>query len=335
MNIKQAKQIPIQMLVAKFGGREASQKGGEIWFFSPFRPEERTPSFKVNLKLNTWYDFGFGKGGSNIDFLIDLNNWDRKDSQAVKRALEIIGSYSAEEVNESTLPTVSYSSSVEADDKPRFSLIRKPSKIWMDSLCVEIAHRGIPLNVANKHLRQVYFQDEKTKRNYNGLGMQNSEGGWEVSVPNPYSNTNFKTAIGKKSSTLKIHPHSDEVCVFEGFWDYLSFLAINGKIEPTNSVVVLHSLSFIRPACENMLQWSRKPKRIFLYLDNDSAGEKGRDIFFDVFDNQDVEVIVQNHLYDGFKDLNEMWIDKSLKKKLEIPDRQGLGQMPRIMSNKL
>ena len=36
--------------------------------------EERTPSFKINRKLNRWYDHGLGKGGNIIDFAILYNN---------------------------------------------------------------------------------------------------------------------------------------------------------------------------------------------------------------------------------------------------------------------
>src|SRR5215204_4078292 len=37
------------------------------WYLSPLR-QERTASFKVDGKLNLWYDHGIGKGGSLIDF---------------------------------------------------------------------------------------------------------------------------------------------------------------------------------------------------------------------------------------------------------------------------
>jgi DNA primase len=43
------------------------------WYRSPLR-EENEPSFKVNRKLNLWFDHGLGKGGNLIDFGILYNN---------------------------------------------------------------------------------------------------------------------------------------------------------------------------------------------------------------------------------------------------------------------
>lgn len=39
----------------------------DYWYHSPLR-NEKTPSFKVNRKLNVWYDHGTGEGGNLIDF---------------------------------------------------------------------------------------------------------------------------------------------------------------------------------------------------------------------------------------------------------------------------
>lgn len=41
--------------------------GSDYWYRSPLR-EELTTSFKVNRKLNVYYDHGTGKGGDLIDF---------------------------------------------------------------------------------------------------------------------------------------------------------------------------------------------------------------------------------------------------------------------------
>gem|GEM_PF-4687033 len=58
---------------------------GSAWFHSPTR-REKTPSFKVDLNKNLWYDFGIGEGGTLIDLVIKLNNY------SVPEALADIGS---------------------------------------------------------------------------------------------------------------------------------------------------------------------------------------------------------------------------------------------------
>jgi DNA primase len=44
-------------------------RNNDYWYLCPLR-DEKTASFKVNRKLNAWYDHGIGKGGNMIDFRI-------------------------------------------------------------------------------------------------------------------------------------------------------------------------------------------------------------------------------------------------------------------------
>ena len=55
-------------------GIQPSKIRNEIYFyFSPFR-EEKTPSFKVDMNLNKYYDFGEGKGSGLITLISRLEN---------------------------------------------------------------------------------------------------------------------------------------------------------------------------------------------------------------------------------------------------------------------
>lgn len=62
MNIQEAKAIPLPEFLAQLGFQPAYVRGKDVWYTSPLRPNERTPSFKVNLQGNLWYDFGHGAG---------------------------------------------------------------------------------------------------------------------------------------------------------------------------------------------------------------------------------------------------------------------------------
>lgn len=55
--------------LAAIGIMACKIRGNDFWYLSPFRAE-RTASFKVNRKLNRWYDFGEGRGGNLIDFAL-------------------------------------------------------------------------------------------------------------------------------------------------------------------------------------------------------------------------------------------------------------------------
>src|SRR5690625_273453 len=69
MNAKQAKQTPLISILGKLGAKKYKDTGRDIWYFSPFR-NEKTASFKVNRWKNIFYDFGEGKGGNVIDFIM-------------------------------------------------------------------------------------------------------------------------------------------------------------------------------------------------------------------------------------------------------------------------
>ena len=65
MNIQEAKQIKIADYLQSLGHRPVKQQGANLWYKSPLRNESE-PSFKVNTTMNSWFDFGMGKGGNII-----------------------------------------------------------------------------------------------------------------------------------------------------------------------------------------------------------------------------------------------------------------------------
>ena len=56
MTIAEAKQVRIVDFLARLGHHTQHIKSGQYWYLSPLR-NERTPSFKVNDRINEWYDF--------------------------------------------------------------------------------------------------------------------------------------------------------------------------------------------------------------------------------------------------------------------------------------
>src|SRR6478735_6567859 len=62
-----AKKIDLVDYLASLGHHPQKASHPDYWYLSPFR-DEKTPSFKVNRKLNVFYDHGIGYGGDLIDF---------------------------------------------------------------------------------------------------------------------------------------------------------------------------------------------------------------------------------------------------------------------------
>lgn len=65
--IAEAKRIDMVDYLASLGYQPQRIQGLDYWYLSPLR-KENTASFKVNRKLNLFYDFGIGQGGSIVDF---------------------------------------------------------------------------------------------------------------------------------------------------------------------------------------------------------------------------------------------------------------------------
>ena len=69
LSIEEARRADIVNYLARIGHNPSKIKGSDYWYLFPLR-NEKTPSFKVNRKLNRWYDHGLGKSGNIIDFAI-------------------------------------------------------------------------------------------------------------------------------------------------------------------------------------------------------------------------------------------------------------------------
>ena len=66
LNFSDVKQISIVEYLATLGCHPHLIRGNNYWYHSPFRVEGR-PSFKVNYRMNVWYDHGVGEGGTILD----------------------------------------------------------------------------------------------------------------------------------------------------------------------------------------------------------------------------------------------------------------------------
>lgn len=59
LSIDEARQTGMIDYLSKLGYEAAKIRNNDYWSLSPLR-DEKIPSFKVNKKLNRWYDHGLG-----------------------------------------------------------------------------------------------------------------------------------------------------------------------------------------------------------------------------------------------------------------------------------
>lgn len=269
----EAREIDMVDYLAGLGFQPAKIRGGNFWYHSPFR-NERTPSFKINRKLNRWYDFGEGSGGNLIDFAIRYKNW---------TVGEFLQSLSG---NPNPIPK---RPAVERPDASAETIpIVGDHTLSSHALIEYLNLRRIPIRIADRYCREVNYKVRG--KTYYAIGFRNDAGGWELR--NPY----FKGSISPKYYSL-IKNGKQTLCVFEGFMDFLTFLTLIPDAGDLYDHLTLNSLAFFEAAKSAMESY----KEIWLFLDRDTAG-------------MDVAAYAQSlgskyndksNLYQGYKDLND------------------------------
>ena len=78
MSCEEARKIDIVDYLNSLGFSPQKIKADDYWYLSPLR-EEKEPCFKVNRKLNSWYDHGLGQGGNILDFGMMYHNCSFKE----------------------------------------------------------------------------------------------------------------------------------------------------------------------------------------------------------------------------------------------------------------
>jgi hypothetical protein len=298
MNCDEANNIDIVDFLASLGYQPAKQKGNNYWYISPLPGrQEKTPSFKVNRSKNVWYDFGLWEGGSLIDLGTRMYKCDVSD---------FLRQLSGTNKNR---PLIVVDRSTTIEDEPKIKIV-SVGPITSRPLYYYLHTRAIPPALAKQYLQEVNFEINE-KRQY-ALGFKNRSGGYEL------RNSYFKGSSSPKDIRLVEHG-SDRVVVFEGFFNFLSFLAHHQQAtKGLPDAIILNTKGFFnssRPIME-------KYKHVDLYMDNDKAGrdatesvcghEKSKGIYTDCSD-----------LYASHKDYNKWWQHLNSAKKVITPTAKG------------
>lgn len=288
MNISEAKQIRIVDFLAKLGHRAQYVKSEQYWYLSPLRQED-TPSFKVNDRLNEWYDFGAATGGD----LVELG----KHLYGTGSVSEVLSRIELQEgirdLPRVRLP-VAMLQPVEADMRDvRVVPLRH------HALLSYLRSRMIDADIGKMFCKEVHY--ELRRRHYFGLAFGNLSGGYEVR--NPY----YKGCLKNKDVSMIRYSHDEiqnHVCVFEGFMDFLSYMTLRQAgdraicIEAPCDHLVMNSVNNLKKALAHLQEYPF----VHCYLDNDLAGQKTVETIASLFAGK---VNNEAYRYDGYKDLND------------------------------
>ena len=231
MDCKQAKSIDIVAFLQK-NGLTGIEKGSFIWYCSPLR-QEKTASFSVDQDRNRWIDFGSGQRGDLLDLVKLIYNTDTPG------ALEILSKTNPDEF-------LSFSrQNIQPKQKVPGIIINHLQPIANNALLEYLVVRNIPLNIARKYTQEAYYT--VNNKRYFSIAFVNDKGGFELR--NKYS----KLATSPKYYTTFPVPESNQLNIFEGFFNFLSALTYYNTSSLKHNTIVLNSLSFI-PSILPLLQ---------------------------------------------------------------------------------
>lgn len=288
MNISEAKQIRLVEYLRILGYSPSNVRGCQYWYLSPLR-EERTPSFKVNDSLNEWYDFALSDGGDIIElgkYLYHTGNV----NTVLQRISESVTGVSFRQLQSRTVrpcPVENEMENIEVRELGHYALLSY------------LRSRHISAETGRRYCKEIHY--DLRKRHYFALAFENDSGGYEVR--NPY----FKGCINGKDITLVRHDKNlvqSQVCVFEGFMDFLSYRELQEKrdchvcMDSLSDFLVMNSVSNLKKC----LAWLERYASIHCYLDNDLAGEKTAETIAGLYGSRVTDHSVS---YYNYKDLND------------------------------
>ena len=203
MNVETANATPLSSILLKIGCNPVKHTSKEAWYHSPLR-EERTASFHIHTSKNVWYDFGIGKGGNVLTFIITYLESHNEDHTVVDALRWLDNMFDV-------LPTVVYAPAQKKEDGEETLKQRKVGAIQNIALLKYLDERGIPQTAAKKYLKEVYVHNKNSGKSFFALGLSNENGGYEL------RNGKFKGSLSPKGISFirgarLLH---DEIHVFE------------------------------------------------------------------------------------------------------------------------
>ncbi len=280
------RQISLADFLARLGHEPVRRSGNELWYRAPYR-NERTPSFRVNVAKQLWYDFGLGKGG---DIFTLAGEFIR--SGDFMEQVRFIADASNMVVDRSAFPTYQ-----PKPTEPAFEGV-EAVPLLRSLLTDYLEERGIPYGIASRYCCRLNY-GVRGKR-YFAIGFPNVSGGYEI------RSKLFKGCVPPKDvSLIKPYDTAADVCsVFEGFMDFLSAATLGLE---TGDCLVLNSVSNVEKALKHLDGY----RRIDCYLDRDEAGRR---TLATLKGHYGERVCDRSALYDGCKDLNE-YLQRTTKEK--------------------
>lgn len=277
MNCEEIKKnIGIREVLESFNVFPVKENLRTAFYFALDR-EEKTPSLSVDFVKNKAFDFGTGKSYDVISIVQAINKCSVSDALKYLEKLD----FSHERIEENSKEgwRAQTYEVLNIHDIAHPALVRylKERKVYEQSHLVKEIHFRLKL------------------KNYFAVGFLNDSGGMEI------RNQYFKICLGDKDVTL-VKNGSNEIAVFEGFFDFLTYMNIENKQDCPSDYLILNSTAMLYKIEKKLSEYSK----ISLFLDNDSNGKQTVEKMMMKYENtEDCSLI-----YRDFKDLNEWFCQR-------------------------
>ncbi|MFA5638647.1 MAG: toprim domain-containing protein [Anaerovoracaceae bacterium] len=281
--LEQAKQKDLIKVLAGLGYTATPKAGSLTWYKSmlPGRYES-DPSFCV-FRDNTWKDFGSDlKRGDVIDFVCAYKGI--SISEAIDFLLE--GEISREPDFVPPPPR----------DKPSV-IIKATREISSDQVYDYLNDRCISPHRARPYIKEmdiVFPYGKYPEKEYLMVGHYTDARGIEM------RSKAFKTISLSPKGITTYRGTSSAYAIFEGIFDFLSYLEYFNIDELKHTCIILNGVSFIGGVAPFL-----KEKEVHCFSDNDKAGDQ----VYHTLVSEGCLVIDERHYYKGYKDFNDFLVN--------------------------
>lgn len=276
MTLQELRDKDIIQYLASRGYHPKRNTGNTAVYLSPFT-KEHEPSFTVKKSKNRFHCYSSGNKGSVIDFVMAY------DSVSFKEACDILKGGIGSQIEDYTPPKI---------EKKGVEIHSETTPQNKEVLSVLVDVRKIPYELILKYCIEIVISFPNGKNpdaKYTVIGMRNDCGGVDFRGKDSW----LKLSSAPKSFTT-VNGDKSKICLYEGFLDYLSHLAILGVDKPKYKSYILNGLGQLE-----VLKPFISKKEILAYLDNDRAADKA------IASMEGMNVRDMRHEYAYYHDIND------------------------------
>ena len=284
-DLEKIKAIPIKDVLSGMGIEPVKRSGKELYYYRFYVDGVHdTPHLAVDTKTNVFRDLvDTTRKGSVIDLIMMLNGCTFHEAVTMLDGKQI--------------PTVHVEKQQVIDTAKK--IILKTVRDFKMSGLLQYAHqRGISTNVLNRYCREIFYNFEGSdKKDVFAIGFKTDSDSWVIRTKATKMNIGCQDI-----TTLRFHQDKDVWFIFEGFFDFLSYVEYMGTT-PIANVIVLNSVSNIEKSYRRFSDVSR----LYWLGDNDVAGDNTFNVLQSIYGGRVKDARTK---FKGFNDLNDFLLNE-------------------------